>query len=55
MREEIAILGREDGNDNDGGNDGGYTALSSSSRKGDGVGGEPSMNSLWVPFVHFGV
>ncbi|KAJ0311139.1 hypothetical protein COL5a_002442 [Colletotrichum fioriniae] len=45
-----------DVNDNDGSNDGGGTAVSSGSRKGDGVDDEePSMNSLWVPFVHFGV
>ncbi|RMJ20261.1 hypothetical protein BHE90_001962 [Fusarium euwallaceae] len=55
--EEMAVPGREDVNGNDGGNNGGRTAERSGSRKGEGVGGEPepSMNSLWVPFVHFGV
>lgn len=55
--EEIAVTGREDGDENEGGNDGGRTEQRSGSRKGDGVGEEPepSMNSLWVPFVHFGV
>ncbi|KAF4774504.1 hypothetical protein HER10_EVM0000356 [Colletotrichum scovillei] len=53
--EGIAILGRENVDGNDDGNDGGRTAQSSGSRKGDGVDDEePSMNSLWVPFVHFG-
>ncbi|KAH6619164.1 CHAT domain-containing protein [Chaetomium sp. MPI-SDFR-AT-0129] len=38
-------------------NDGGHTAQRSGPRKGEGVGYEPkpSMESLWVPFVHFGV
>ncbi|WYZ36177.1 hypothetical protein EsH8_XI_000060 [Colletotrichum jinshuiense] len=53
--EEMAVPGREDGNGKDGGNDGDRTAQISGSRKGDGVGEEPSMNMLWVPFVHFGV
>ncbi|KAK1478706.1 hypothetical protein CTAM01_14988 [Colletotrichum tamarilloi] len=54
--EGMAIPGRENVDSNDDGNDGGRTAQSSGSRKGDGVDDEePSMNSLWVPFVHFGV
>jgi tetratricopeptide (TPR) repeat protein len=42
-----------------GGDDNGdsHSQSTSGSRKGEGVGGrlEPSMNWLWVPFVHFGV
>ncbi|KAK1708859.1 CHAT domain-containing protein [Colletotrichum lupini] len=54
--EGMAIPGRENVDSNGDGNDGGRTAQSSGSRKGDGVDDEePSMNSLWVPFVHFGV
>lgn len=45
------------GNDDGGGSDGGHTAQGSESRAGGGARreAEPSMNSLWVPFVHFGV
>ncbi|KAJ3951287.1 hypothetical protein N0V92_012305 [Colletotrichum tropicale] len=55
--EEMAAPGREDGNGNADGIDEGCIEQRSRPRKGVGVGKgpQPSMNSLWVPFVHFGV
>ncbi|KAI8173262.1 hypothetical protein KHU50_004773 [Colletotrichum sp. SAR 10_65] len=55
--EEMAAPGREDGNGNEDGIDEDCIEQRSRPRKGVGVGKrpQPSMNSLWVPFVHFGV